>query len=489
MAIAVLDNAEHEDTTNINLHTGSGTAAATLDLMFTTTNWSTAQTVTITAVNDTLAEAALDYIITHTVSGSGHTDFRAGDVDITVSANDPLTITIGAAASTFAATVAEGGSLTVSVVLSTAPAAGNVSVAITSNATDVTIPPASLIFSSTTYNTAQMVTLMYQNNDSGVSDITNITFTPSGGGNTTFEAAVLSLTSINDDIVGFVIAPPSINVPEGGSATFTIRLATEPSASSLFEFGEVREDKSIQVLFSGGSPIVNFTRSNWNIPQTVTITVNQDFIDNDPDTITIPLKQDSGASEYGHYSLDSPFTIVATRTDDDTRGLEIAPLFIPMDNEVRPMEGSSGAPYTVRLTSQPTDTVTVTIDNPDSTQITIDKSSLEFTNTNWDARQTVLVTAVDDNIQELALIHIIDHAASGGDYGSVTGTMRAVSLNNDTAGVDVEPSSITVTEGSTGTIEVMLGSEPTADVTVTFSTTGSAFTISSGATLTFTSSN
>ena len=58
-----------------------------------------------------------------------------------------------------------------------------------------------------------------------------------------------------------------------------------------------------------------------------------------------------------------------------------------------------------------------------------------------------------------------------------------------TAGVDVEPSSITVTEGSTGTIEVMLGSEPTADVTVTFSTTGSAFTISSGATLTFTSSN
>ena len=96
VTIAVLDKAENPDSTNINLHTGTGTPAANLNLTFTTTNWNMAQTVTITAVNDTVAEADLDYIITHTVTGSGHTDFRADDVDITVSANDPLTITIGA---------------------------------------------------------------------------------------------------------------------------------------------------------------------------------------------------------------------------------------------------------------------------------------------------------------------------------------------------------------------------------------------------------
>ena len=487
VVIAVLDKAENPDSTNINLHTGSGTPAANLNLMFTTTNWNMAQTVTITAVNDTVAEADLDYIITHTVTGSGHTDFRADDVDITVSANDPLTVTIGATASTFAATVAEGGSITVSVVLSTAPATGNVSVALTSNTADVTRSPSGpLIFSSTTYNTAQMVTLTYQDNNSGVSDAARITFTPTGGGGSTHEPAVLSLTSINDDIVGFITDPQVINAREGGNTTFTIKMATEPSRATTFFFDDVVEDKDIGVAFAGSN--FTFTPSNWNTPQTVTITVPQDLIDNDPDTITIRLKRTGGtfASEYGHYE-DSPFTIVATRTVDETRGLEIEPTFSTNPGEVRPFESSSGDSYTVRLTSEPTADVTVTITNPDSTQITIDESTLTFTDSNWNVKQTVLVTAVDDDIQEVAMTHIITHTASGGDYGSVTGTIRAIALSNDFAGVDFDPDPITVTEGSTGTIAVMLDTVPAADVTVTFSTTSSDFTISSGASLTFNS--
>ncbi len=488
VTIAVLDKAENPDSTNINLHTGTGTPAANLNLTFTTTNWNMAQTVTITAVNDTVAEADLDYIITHTVTGSGHTDFRADDVDITVSANDPLTITIGATASTYAATVAEGGSITVDVVLSIAPAQGVVIVTITSNTTDVTRSPSgTLTFSSTTYNTPQMVTLTYQNNNSGVSDAARITFTPAGGGAATvFQPAVLSLTSINDDIVGFITDPQVINAREGGNTTFTIKMATEPSIDTTFQFDDVVEDKNIGVAFAGSD--FTFTPSNWNTPQTVTITVPQDLIDNDPDTITMRLARRGGsfAPEYGHFQ-DSPFTIVATRTVDETRGLEIAPTFSTNPGEVRPFESSSGDSYTVRLTSQPTADVTVTITNPDSTQITIDESTLTFTDMNWNVKQTVLVTAVDDDIQEVAMTHIITHTASGGDYGSVTGTIRAIALSNDFAGVDFDPSPITVTEGSTGTIAVMLDTVPAADVTVTFSTTSSDFTISSGASLTFTS--
>ena len=206
VTIAVLDGAERGDTDNINLHTGTGTPATTLNLTFTTTNGTTAQSVTITAVNDTLAETDLDYIITHTVTGSGHTDFRADDVDITISANDPLTVTIGATMADFDATLAEGSSITVSVVLSTAPSM-DVSVALAASpATAVTISPAGpLTFTSTNYNTPQMVTLTYQNNDSGKSDSAEITFTPTGGGTTTYAVAELDLISINDDIVGFII--------------------------------------------------------------------------------------------------------------------------------------------------------------------------------------------------------------------------------------------------------------------------------------------
>ena len=133
-------------------------------------------------------------------------------------------------------------------------------------------------------------------------------------------------------------------------------MATEPSEDTTFEFDDVVESKDIGVAFAG--PDFTFTPSNWNTPQTVTITVPQDLIDNDPDTITIRLTRGGlpFASEYGHYSrnLDSPFTIVATRTDDETRGLEIAPTFSTNPGEVRPFESSSGDSYTVRLTSEPT---------------------------------------------------------------------------------------------------------------------------------------
>ena len=68
------------------------------------------------------------------------------------------------------------------------------------------------------------------------------------------------------------------------------------------------------------------------------------------------------------------------------------------------------------------------------------------------------------------------------------GPITASLISFDLAGVDVDPSPITVIEGSTGTIAVMLGSEPTADVTVTLATTSMDFTVTGGS-LTFTSSN
>ena len=71
------------------------------------------------------------------------------------------------------------------------------------------------------------------------------------------------------------------------------------------------------------------------------------------------------------------------------------------------------------------------------------------------------------------------------------GPITASLISFDLAGVDVDPPSLTVIEGSTGTIAVMLESEPTDDVTVTLSTDSTDFAVTGGnpsGVLTFSSS-
>ena len=291
----------------------------------------------------------------------------------------------------------------------------------------------------------------------------------------------------DDDTRGVTITPTEVTVIEGhateNQAEYTVVLNSRPTGSNV----EVTFSGHDGDDFSINRSSIIFTSGNWDTAVTVTVTVTDDFIDEANEEMHLVGHTLTSMGDYS--SVTATINVTVTVEDNDDRGLEIVPFYIPTDDEVRPLEGSSsGDLYTVRLTSQPTDTVTVTITNPDSTQITIDKSTLEFMTDNWNVKQTVNVKSIDDDLVEDGMIHNIAHAADGGDYGSVTGTMRVVSLSNDDAEVVVDPASITVIEGSTGTIAVKLESEPTDDVTVTLATTSMDFSVTGGS-LTFTSGN
>ena len=77
-------------------------------------------------------------------------------------------------------------------------------------------------------------------------------------------------------------------------------------------------------------------------------------------------------------------------------------------------EGGSGT-YEMRLSTQPSDDVTVAITGMSSTDVTADQTALTFKTTNWYTAQTVRVTAgadADGTDDTVTLIH----TASGGDY-------------------------------------------------------------------------
>ena len=59
-------------------------------------------------------------------------------------------------------------------------------------------------------------------------------------------------------------------------------------------------------------------------------------------------------------------------------------------------EGGSATSYTVALPSKPTATVTVTITGHSGTDVSLDRTSLSFTASNWNTPQTVTVSAAQD---------------------------------------------------------------------------------------------
>ena len=120
------------------------------------------------------------------------------------------------------------------------------------------------------------------------------------------------------------------------------------------------------------------------------------------------------------------------------------------------------------LSHQPSGDVTVTVNNPtDNLEVTATPRSLTFSTENWNEPQAVTVAAVhdDDALDDSATV---THGVSGGGYTDVSAPDVGVTVDDDeTLGVVISPTAITVQAGGSNTYSVVLGSQPAGDVTVT----------------------
>ena len=121
--------------------------------------------------------------------------------------------------------------------------------------------------------------------------------------------------------------------------------------------------------------------------------------------------------------------------------------------------------------------------------MTFSPPSLTFTTMTWATAQTVTVAAAAD-ADALVDTATLTHAVSGGDYGTVTAPSVAVTVvETGTAGVNLSRAELAVDEGGDDTYQVSLNSQPTGDVTVALSRTGSADVTFMPPSLTFTTGN
>ncbi|MBF2760989.1 MAG: hypothetical protein ISN28_12135 [Ectothiorhodospiraceae bacterium AqS1] len=435
-------------------------------LTFTASNYSTAQTITVSTVADYDGENDTDTITLKAGGGIVAPDLTKNvTVTDTGRGKPPGTLVIYPAASI---DISEGGSEAFTVRLSREPNA-TVNVSLSKTNPDITLSSSALTFDASNYSRAQTVTLSAAQDADADDEFDTITLSASGG--IVAPAAKKSVSITDDDVAGVIVVEPenALALVEGESKTLTVRISTLPSA-----------DVSVSLSKSGSgitlSPdSLTFTPSNYSRAQSVTVLAPEDAdADDESDTITIVATGGIVAQQE---------TRAISVDDDEVAGT----LVVEPAGSLALTEGESKT-FTVRLSHAPIADVSVSLSKTDS-GITLSPDSLTFTASNYSTAQSVTIIAAQDDDSE-SESDIITLAADGGIVAPpVTKTVTVAEGDAPSGTIITSPAeTLTIAEGSSASISLQLSAAPTTKVIVNISKTGDAIALDPTS-LTFTTSN
>ena len=271
---------------------------------------------------------------------------------------------------------------------------------------------------------------------------------------------------LDDDPRGVAIDPISISLDEPASGetavagAYTVHLNSSPTDTVTVTIG----GSDPAVSLSGNSLTNNqltFTATNWNTAQTITVTPVKD--DNAAGE-TITLTHTLSGGDYAGIAADS---VTVNLTDSDARNLVLS------EESLAVTEGdAAGSSYTVKLATQPSETVTVIISGHDGADLTLSgttltNNQLTFTSTTWGTAQTVTVKAGDDENTDNES-ETLAHTASGGDYVNITKDLPVSITDDAPAGVTVSfgQAAYRVIEGAGVSVTVSLNEDPERTVVI-----------------------
>ncbi|MDP6160799.1 MAG: delta-60 repeat domain-containing protein, partial [Acidimicrobiales bacterium] len=317
--------------------------------------------------------------------------------------------------------------------------------------------------------------------------------TKSGGDTDWGMAQFISSTQVGTP--GFTVSETSRTVSETGSTqTFTVVLTGQPSSNVVID---VASNDTGEATVSASS--LTFANSNWDTPQTITVTGIPDFLDDGDQTSTVTLSVNDGSSDDDYDSLANK-TVSVTTTD-----IDLAPAFttaITAGNTcstgcatIGLAEGGNTGTISVVLGTAPAGNVVFDVTASDTTEATVSTATLTFTNSNWDTPQVITVSSVDDDLddarQNWTVTVAVNDAASHDAWDSLGDQVtNGKTTDDDTAGFTLSGTTASVSEtGTTDTFTVVLDSEPTGNVVFGISSADTGETTVSAAALTFTTSN
>jgi len=485
----------------------ANTAEATVSpssLTFTQGNWSTSQTVTVTAVDDPFDDGDQVVVVTVAVDDASSDDAydSLADQTVTVTTVDNDTVGFTLVESAGATVVSEAGTVDGFTVVLTAQPTSNVVLGVMSGDTsEATVSPDSLIFTPGNWSTPQNVTV------TGVDDqvqdgnqLTTVTVSVSDASSDDaydlLPDTTVSVTTVDNDAVGFSVSGGPITVAESGpdhTGTFEVVLGAEPASDVVFDVSSY--DAAVATV---SPPTLTFTSGNWSTPQSVTVTGVDDLVVDGAQVTTVTVSVNDGTSDNAFDPL--PDEVVNVETlDDEVAGFTVSggPIVV---NEQAP--GNTGS-FQVVLAAQPLSDVVLDLSSDDTSEASVSPTTLTFTPSTWSTPQAVTVTGVDDadvdgDVLSFVTISVNDAGSANAFDPLPNQTVSVTTADDDTpaggAGftVSVPGGSITVNEaapGNTGSFTVVLDTQPASNVVINLSGYDAAVATVSPTTLTFTSGN
>lgn len=503
-------------------------------LTFTPANWNTPQTIYVIPKDDTTNDGNITYNVQlsiYSYADAYYADVPAVDVAVTNADDDVPGFTVN---KTSASTSETGTYDTFTVVLNTAPS------------TTVTVPVKSLdvtegklvVGSSTSCTYAaetQYLTFYYYSGSwnyaqtvkicpvDDLQDDNNVTYNvqvgaPTGDTNyATLTAKTVSVQNSDNDTAGITVTainPPLVTSENGGTAQFTVKLNTDPGSATITV--PVKTSSVAEGLVTGGGSSnqetvnLTFNTGNYDTAQTVTVTGQNEVSSptSTDDAYTVTVGPPSGDTAYAAVASQS---VSLTNIDNDTAKFTLTPVAgsTLTVNET----GTTTTSFQVRLNKQPSSTNSVTIpvtagditealvqggNSPASALQTI---TLTFTQTDWQTAQTVTVIGQPDSTvdgNQTTTITVGPTTSGDTSYNALASqTLSVTTVDTDTAGFTVSPTSVSYNEGNTTPqeISIVLTKKPASNVyiqVVSSNTAEAVLSATSGgtygtsATLTFT---
>ena len=354
-------------------------------LIFTASNWDTEQSVKFTAIDDHIANGDLNFSIT---INSSSDDSRFNNIEYTVQVKIKDNDDVGIIYYDSSIILNEGQSVVRTFKLKSQPLA-DVVLNISSDHNDkLTISSKQMIFTSSNWNINQSVIFTAIDDNIASGDLSfNIKIKPSSTDAlyNNIPENVIPVTIKDDDIAGIIYDSTSSILNEGQYITRTFKLKSQPTSNVTLN---ISSNNSSRLSIS--KPSLIFTASNWDTEQSVKFTAIDDSIDDGDVTVSVNIK--SSSADINYNNLSSGFEIIVK--DNDTSG-------IIADTTQATINEGQHITRTFKLKSQPTSNVVLNISSNDTnSRLSISKSSLVFTESNWNIEQSVVFTAIDNNIKD-----------------------------------------------------------------------------------------
>ena len=226
----------------------------------------------------------------------------------------------------------------------------------------------------------------------------------------------VTVTVRDDDTAGVAVSPTSLLVAKGFTASYTVVLTSRPTHDVVIT--PTSGDTTKATLLP---QTLTFTPSDWDEPQTVTVT-----------------GVELGPSTISHAIASSDTSYPSDMLIDDVETAVLSPVTLSVAS-ARVAENSSSVDVTATLAvAAPTGGVTVTLGAVSGTAVAPDDYTLPapLTIDEGETSATATVTIVnDDLVEESETIVLTATAAASGMKSGVTGTGTTLTITDDEATV------------------------------------------------------